>query len=392
MKTKKEVIEFINADNLIWCRKKAGLRIPDVYKKTGWSSATQKIEKWESREDFPTIAELKKLGKLYKKAWTLFLLEKEIKDLGFSIMKDFRGSFERADEKQKYEIINFVNEMERRQEFLVEFSGALEIEPNVSFGSLVDSDNPGFVAQFIVDNLQINFEDFYKEKTRRDALNFLQTELGKNNILISFSSLHSKKQISLDYMRGVLLRSRIAPVIGINSGDKSLGAQMFTIFHELAHLFTEPISDEPLIETISLRDTSKKSPKERFCDEVAARILVPDGILQSLRDSRITPEIVEKYCKLLKINREPFLYRSRNFGLISKSELDALMNASIKDIDTPDLFPKGTPDGGLLHLLKNGKSFAKYVGGLYVDGAITYSQALGALDIKSTTFNRFVVK
>jgi len=392
MKTKKEVIEFINADNLIWCRQKAGLRIPDVYKKTGWSFVTKKIEKWESGESFPTIAELKKLGKLYKKAWTLFLLEKEIKDLGFSVMKDFRGSFERADEKQKYEIISFVNEMERRQEFLVEFSGALEVMPNALFGSLVDSENPGFVAQFVVDSLQINFEDFYKEKTRRDALNFLQAELGKNNILISFSSLHPKKQISLDYMRGVLLRSRTAPIIGINSGDKSIGAQMFTVFHELAHLFTEPISDEPLIETVSLRDTSKKSPKERFCDEVAARILVPDNILQNLQDLNITTEIVERYCKLLKINREPFLYRARNYGLISQHELNGLMDASMKDTDVVDPFPRGTPDGGLLHLLKNGKSFAKYVGNLYVDGIITYSQALGALDVKSTTFNRFVVR
>lgn len=86
----KELVDFVNRDNLIWCRQKAGLTISDVYSKTKWSAETQKIEKWESGESFPSISDLKKLGKIYKRAWTLFLIDRKINQLGFSVMKDFR--------------------------------------------------------------------------------------------------------------------------------------------------------------------------------------------------------------------------------------------------------------------------------------------------------------
>jgi Zn-dependent peptidase ImmA (M78 family) len=392
-KIAKESVEFVNPKNLIYCREKAGLKVFDVYKKAGWSPVTRKIENWEAGEGFPTISELKKLGKIYKRAWTLFLLDTEIKELGFSVMLDYRKIINAADEQERYEVINFINEMQRRQGVLLEFSDVLEIESNSIFGSLSESSNVDFVANAISNALKIDFDSFYKQKTRKGARDFLQSELGKNNIFVSFSSLHPRKQIPVECMRGVLLHSTKAPMIGINSADKSVGAQIFTIFHEITHLFIEPVDSEPIVETVSMREVSKKSAKERFCDEVAARILVPDSVLRGLRGQALTPEIVETNCKLLKINREPFLYRAKSFGIISQTELKRfLSDRSISDNDVSKKYPTGTPDGGLLHLLKNGKVFTKRVGTLYMEGALTYSQALGVLDVKSATFNHFVVR
>jgi len=135
----KELVDFVNRDNLIWCRQKAGLTISDVYSKTKWSAETQKIEKWESGESFPSISDLKKLGKIYKRAWTLFLIDRKINQLGFSVMKDFRtltSDIPEKNDKSKPEIIEFLNEIEKRQEFLKDFNSELDIKDNNSFGSL----------------------------------------------------------------------------------------------------------------------------------------------------------------------------------------------------------------------------------------------------------------
>ncbi len=391
----KQVVDFVNPNNLVWCRKKAGLDIPTVYKKIGWSASTKKVEAWEKGKKFPSIDELKKLGQVYKKAWTLFLLKENIGQLGFIVMKDYRGSIQEADKQEKYELISFANEMESRQQFLIEFADVLKIKTNNFFGSLEQEQNPEKVAQAIIEYFQIDFGNFWKKPTRRKALNFLQEQLGEHNILVSFSSLHPKKQIPLDVMRGMLVRSIRVPIIGINSAEKSIGAQIFTIFHELAHLLTEPVNEkEVFIERISFRNTNKKTPKERFCDKVSAIILIPVSILKELEGQKITAEVVEGYCKKLKINVEPFLYRVSEYGLLNESEIDSLIE-QCKKKENQDKANQATkndkqPDGGLLHLQKNGKSFTKTVNALYTEGIISYTQALGVLNTKSATFNKYV--
>lgn len=391
-----QVIDFVNPTNLIWCRKKAGLDIPAVYKRAGWTASTKKVEAWEAKEDFPTISELKKLGKVYKKAWTLFLLEEDISRLGFMVMKDYRGDITTAGEKERYELTSFANELEFRQNFMLEFSNELDIQPNHIFGSLVGARDPRHVAELIVSQFGINRKDFIEKGTRREALNYLQEKLGEHNILVSFSSTHHQKKIAVNTMRGMLLRSDRAPIIGINSGEKSVGAQIFSVFHELTHLLTEPVGEtEILVDKISFRRTDTKTPEEKFCDQVAALILVPDSELEGLKGQTITPKVVEAYCVRLKVNTETFLYRVLDYNLLGRGEVDRLIEqCKPKDVDyIPTLDENGGqrgPDGGLLHLNKNGKSFVKFVNSLYSEGSISYTQALGILDVKSSTFNKYV--
>lgn len=393
----KQVIDFVNPSNLIWCRKKAGFDIPAVYKRACWTVATGKIESWENGSDFPTISELKKLGKVYKKAWTLFLLKENLSDLGFMVMKDYRGSIDVANEKERRELIAFANEIESRQNTMLEFSDVLDIKPNTLFGSLIDVRDSEIVVQTICKHIKIDFEEFWRQQTRRKALNFLQESLGRHNILVSFSSLNPKKQVSINTMRGMLLRSVSVPIIGINSAEKSIGAQIFTIFHELAHLLVEPVNEgEVYIEKINFRDTKTKSPKEKLCDQVAASILVPTSVLKTLEGKIITANVVEEYCKRLKINVEPFLYRASQYGLLDEAGVDRLLK-QVRDGDDTDQKisvdgKKQAPDGGLLHLLKNGKTFPKFIRTLYSEGVMSYTQALSVLDVKASTFNRYVSK
>ncbi len=386
----KETVPFVNKNNLVWCREKSGLTINQVYEKAKWSSKTHKIEKWEAGSDFPTIDDLKKLGKIYKKAWTLFVFEQDLKNLDFMVMKDFRGCISDSKGEEKSEIIQFLNEIERRQLFVIEFSNALEIIGNKSFGSLTEVKDVNVVANKIIQNLNLNMEEFRRKKTRLEALNFLQEELGRNNIFVSFSSTNPHKKISLEHMRGVLMRSFLAPIIGINSAEKSVGAKIFTIFHELAHLYTEKVDHDVLIDTINFRDLGKRNTKEGLCDQIAAEILVPRNILVELKGTSFNPEIVKKYCIYLKVNREPFLIRAKEHGLISEQEFNSLKNISVEEQIKKN--KKGNPDGGLLHILKNGKSFMRLVNSLYSTGLISYSQALGALNTKSNAFNKYVIR
>lgn len=388
----KELIDFVNTENLIWCRKKSGLDFTTIYKKANWSQSTKKIEKWERGEAFPTIRELKTLGKVYKKAWTLFLLEEDIPSLGFSVMKNFRGSFADANERERVEIIQFANEMEYRQGVMYEYADILEVKQNPFFGSLQNNKNVAHIADSIISELAINLEEMWRKKNRQEAVNFLQAELGKSNILICFSSNHPRKKIELNTMRGMLLRSSSVPVIGINSAESSKGARIFTIFHELVHLAIEQVNEnEVFVERMSFRTRTKKTPIESLCDAVSAKMLVPDYILEELKGAEMSVGLVEQYCKRLKINIEPFLYRVQDFGLLDTKQVDFLMSRCREENESADISETATggPNGGMLKLLKNGKHFVSSVTALYTDGHISYSQALGLLDTKAKTYNKF---
>jgi Zn-dependent peptidase ImmA (M78 family) len=281
---------------------------------------------------------------------------------------------------------------------MLEFSSELDIKQNRLFGSLIGVKDPEEVARSIVSQFGINLRDFLAKSSRREALNYLQEKLGEHNVLVSFSSTHHKKNISVSTMRGLLLRSDCVPVIGINSGEKSIGAQIFSVFHELTHLLTEPVDETKiLVDQISFRRMDTKTPKEKFCDQVAALILVPNTVLEELRGQTITPKIIEAYCIKLKVNVETFLYRALDHNLLDRSDVDRLIEqCKPKDVDyispSSENGKRRGPDGGLLHLNKNGKSFVKFVNSLYSEGSISYTQALGVLDIRSSTFNKYVSK
>src|SRR5437667_197854 len=71
---------------LIWAREKAGFQHEDAADKAG--VAKQTLQSWERGEDRPTIAQLRKLGEVYKRPIAVFFLPAPPKD--FDPQREFR--------------------------------------------------------------------------------------------------------------------------------------------------------------------------------------------------------------------------------------------------------------------------------------------------------------
>lgn len=86
-------------------------------------------------------------------------------------------------------------------------------------------------------------------------------------------------KVSLDQVRGVSLLKFPMPAIGINSKETAPGARIFTLLHEFLHIALAAGNEEKAAFNESRNDT-EWSNVERFAEEVASEIIVPDDVLQ----------------------------------------------------------------------------------------------------------------
>ena len=90
--------------------------------------------------------------------------------------------------------------------------------------------------------------------------------------------------VSLDQARGLSLLRFPLPGIGVNSKEQSPGARSFTLMHELAHVALA-IGKEEQTAQFERREESSWGGVERFAEEVASAVLVPEAALsESLRE------------------------------------------------------------------------------------------------------------
>lgn len=102
------------------------------------------------------------------------------------------------------------------------------------------------------------------------------------------------------------------------------GRQIFTIAHELYHLFIQKDFDFEVI--ADTHNGEKKSDNERLADAFAVELLMPEKGIQELLlkqnylDKTIKIDHVIKLEQYFQVSRKSMVYRLSNLGFIPKSE------------------------------------------------------------------------
>lgn len=277
-----------------------------------------KFLEWKNGQLAATVNQLKDFSNTYHFPFGYFFL-KQVPDLPKNEIPFFRKSddYSAIENENVNETVRILKE---RQEWLSEYLKDMGNEKNPILGLCKDEHNPIKIVNAIYNYLNLEYDWNLKLKTPEEALKVLKTKLEEKNIIVTFNSIvknNSTRPIPVKLCRGFCLIDDYVPFIFINSAD-SKKAQLFTIIHELTHIFISFSSGFGDFGSEILQDS-----KESLCDSVAANFLVPEELLLEYQQTKSNAELSD----LFKTSEIVILRRKLDCKIITSAEFFAAYNA-----------------------------------------------------------------
>jgi Zn-dependent peptidase ImmA (M78 family) len=234
-----------------------------------------KWPQWLSGDAKPTLKQLEDFARLTHTAIGYFFLP-EPPQLGLPV-GDFRSLRDQALREPSSALLDTLYLCLQRQDWYREYARANGQTVLQFVGSAHTKEHPQAVARRIRVALKLTLEDRLALPTWTDALRQLIAKAEAAGVLVMTSGIvgsNSHRKLDVAEFRGFCLADPLAPLVFLNGAD-SKAAQMFTLAHELAHIWlgVTGVSD-PQAGLVPAQQT------ERWCNQVAAELLIP---LQALR-------------------------------------------------------------------------------------------------------------
>jgi Zn-dependent peptidase ImmA (M78 family) len=365
---------------LQWARDRSGLPADIAYLKF------PKLGDWESRAAQPTLKQLEAFAKATRTPLGMFFLQ-EPPDLELPI-PDFRTVGDRPVPAPSPDLLDTVYAMQRRQEWLREYLVESDATPLTFIGSFDTDANPTQVAAAIRATLRIGDDWAQQIPSWSDALRALRTAIEEARIFPVLNGIvgnNTRRKLDPQEFRGFTLIDEFAPLIFVNGADAK-AAQMFTIAHELAHLWIGAEGVSNLQETLPV-DTDV----EVFCNKVAAEFLIPAAALAAIWQS--VADAIEPFQQLarrFKVSPIVAARRAWDLSLITRGAFFEFYQAYEED---DRRVRSKNSDGGDFYASQNtriGKRFARIVDRAAREGRLLYRDAFDLTGLSGTTFDQYI--
>ncbi len=276
---------------LRWARERSGRELDDIARRVPGLPA------WERGHEQPTLKQLEAFAKAtHVPLGYLFLPEPPQERMPISDFRTIQGKVRR----QSPELLDTIHAMQRRQAWLREERMECEAQPFDFVGNARLTDDPDAVGQEMRRMIGIDTGWAAKFRTWMEAVSGLRRTIERAGVLAVISGVvgnNAHRKLNVEEFRGFSLCDGHAPLIFVNGADAK-SAQMFTLAHELAHIWLGPVG-----EGLSGFDDlfPGGTEVETFCDRAAAEFLLPARELKACwRDPEGRAETVRDACPALQ--------------------------------------------------------------------------------------------
>jgi Zn-dependent peptidase ImmA (M78 family) len=375
---------FITPSVMKWARETARMTLDIAAEKIGVSA--RRLAEWESGLDKPTVAQAKKAANIYRRPFAVLMLPEPPYD--FTPLREFRRK--RATPLGTAAVF-IIRELQEKQAWAHEWMGDQGEKPLPFVGRFSLTASPATVAADMVKELSI--KPPYAEPLKE----WLVKAEAKGIFISRTSYLHSHLTLDSDEFQGFAIADPFAPFIFINTDDWT-ASQLFTLVHELAHLWIAESGVSCEIHP-DLPDESDLDPVEHFCNQVAANALMSKAYMDQIpSDVFASAEEVFNYAKKLGVSSFAFFIRASQLGLIGanhyqrlKMEADAAFRSFVDKeaakMKTSEQNRSG-PDHHRMQTYRNGLSFSRMVMDAFRGGLIPPTLASRLLGARINDFEK----
>ena len=375
-------IELSNPKIITWARERAGFRIDQLAEKA--NIPADRLRQIEGGTEIPSKAQLDRIAaKTYVPLGFLLLSKPPREELP---MPDFRTKGSKRPKKISADLWDSIHDAQNKQDWFRDYLIRNEA-PRLPFIRLhTKDDRVEDIAKSICDHfgIELNIEDRPGRGNKEQYLTSLMTRAEQAGILIIRNGVvyhNTSRKLRPEEFRGFALCDDYAPIIFINNSDYP-AAQIFTLAHELAHLF---LGTGGLDDPMEIPDLSD----EVLCNQVAAELLVPKADFVPKWKNATTAFLpkVEALAEEHMVSRAVITRCALSHGLITKQFYWQWWKKETKQL--AELARSKQKSGGgnfyaLLRWRSGGKRFSLALDRSVQSMETTYKKAFRLLNIKGS--------
>lgn len=219
-----------------------------------------------------------------------------------------------------------------------------------------------------------------------DALRLFIAQAEQAGVMVMVSGVvmnNNNRRLDPREFRGFALADALAPLVFINGAD-SKAAQMFTLAHELAHLWLgqSALSNAPMAE-------ASDDATETWCNRVAAELLVPQAEFRALlRAGEALDEALTRLARHFKVSTLVLLRRMLDVEWLTRPVFRRVYSDEEARLRALALRGAGGGDFYRTTVARVSKRFAQSLVASTLEGRTLYRDAFRMLGIaKPGTFN-----
>lgn len=366
---------------LEWARDRARLGDDELER------SFNKYPEWLAGERQPTLKQLERFAKKTHAPLGYLLLDEPPDEL--LPVADFRKSAGTDQARPSPNLLDTIYACQIRQEWYRDDAQSLG-EDRLAWVASLSLNTPVDEATALLRD-QLGWDADAREQARSTqeawvALRVSMEDLGVLVMISGHVGSSTRRTLDVDEFRGFVLVDDVAPLVFVNAAD-SKAAQVFTLVHELAHLWLgqSGLDDLDVIDVGSDRRSSTPNDVELWCNAVAAEVLVPSGELRARFSA--TDNLLDELGMLarnFRVSRLVVLGRLRECGFIDWTRYwqvrDEMRDAHLA------AGPEAKSSGGNYYpgaLVANSRRFTEAVLVATLEGRTLYRDAFRMLGVKS---------
>lgn len=335
-----------------------------------------KLDGWRSGAVQPTLKQLEGFAKATHAPLGYFFLDAPPAE---SVpIPDFRTVVDADLRTPSPDLLDTIYLCQQRQQWYRDFARVVGEEPRPYVGSARLTSSVETTASEMRSALHFDLEERRTVPTWSEALRrFIELADAAGMLVMCSGVVHNnnRRRLDPDEFRGFALADDLAPVIFINGAD-TRAAQMFTLAHELAHVW---LGQSAVSDAQALRASDHEV--ERWCNRVAAELLVPlDTIRGEIRSGSSLREELDRLARRFKVSTLVVLRRMHDAGTLTRERLWREYEAELER-----LRGRRRSSGGNFYLTLGARASKRFARALVIstlEGQTSFSEAFRLLGLK----------